>query len=380
MKRIELIATAAFGLESQVAWELKTLGYEDQMVDQGRGVRFRGDLAAIARTNLWLRCADRVQLVVGEFPARTFDELYDAVRALPWAELVTRDAALPVDGKSVKSTLTSVPAVQRITKKAVVDALMASHGVAELPETGARHLIQVAVREDVATITLDTSGDGLHKRGYRDLVAAAPLKETLAAGLVTLSRWRPGLPFADPLCGSGTIPIEAALFGLDLAPGFQRHFDAEAFGFLPAGLWREARAEARDRAKRDRDVVITGSDVDPKVIALAERHARRAGVERHVRFSVAPVSAFAPAGEYGIVVTNPPYGERIGEEREVELLYREMGEAFARLPTWSFHVLTAYEAFERHFDRVATKKRKIYNGKLRCDLYQYLGPRRPKAP
>ena len=380
MKRIELIATAAFGLESQVAWELKSLGYEDQFVDQGRGVRFRGDLAAIARANLWLRCADRVQLVVGEFPARTFDELYDGVRALPWADLLAGDAELPVDGKSVKSVLSSVPAVQRITKKAVVDAMMASPGVVELPETGTRHLIQVALREDVATITLDTSGDGLHKRGYRDLVAQAPLKETMAAGLVTLARWRPGLPFADPLCGSGTIPIEAALFGLDIAPGFQRHFDAEAFGFMPERLWREARMEARDRARRDRDVVILGSDVDPKVIALAERHARRAGVDKHVRFSVAPVSRFAPEGEYGIVVTNPPYGERIGEEREVERLYEEMGVAFAKLPTWSFHVLTAYEQFERFYGKVASKKRKIYNGKLRCDLFQYLGPRRPRQP
>jgi putative N6-adenine-specific DNA methylase len=377
LKRVELIATAAFGLESQVAWEVKNLGYEDQMVEQGR-VRFRGDLAAIARANLWLRCADRVQLVLGEFPARTFDELYDGVRAIAWGDLMPVDAGLPVDGKSVKSTLTSVPAIQSITKKAIVDALAAKYGVAQLPETGARHLVLVNVREDVATITLDTSGDGLHKRGYRDLVARAPLKETMAAGLVTLSRWRAGYPFADPLCGSGTIPIEAALFGLDIAPGFRRHFDAEAFGFIPERLWREARAEARDRMKNDRDLIVHGSDVDPAVIQLAERHARRAGVLDNVRFTVAPVATWAPEAEYGVIVTNPPYGERIGEEKEVERLYAEMGLAFGRAPTWSFHVMTAHEQFERFFGRVATKKRKLFNGKLRCDMYQFLGPRRPK--
>lgn len=377
MQKYELIATAAFGLESQVAWELKTLGYDDQMVEQGR-VRFRGTALDIARANIWLRAADRIQLVVGEFPAPTFDALFDGVRALPWAALLAKDANLPVDGKSVKSTLTSVPAVQGVVKKAVVAALGAHHGISQLPETGARHRLQVALREDLATLTLDTTGDGLHKRGYRDLVGAAPLKETLAAGIISLTRWKGNEPLVDPFCGSGTLAIEAALYQLRRAPGYGRHFDGEAFGFIPASSWQAARQEARDQALRSADVLVWGSDIDPQAIQLAERHARRAGVAAQIRWEVADARRWSSQDPRGVLVTNPPYAERIGEAASVEALYREFGAIAARHPHWSVHVLCGYEGFERHYGRVADKRRKLFNGNLRCDLHMYRGTRLPR--
>ncbi|MEB3283997.1 MAG: class I SAM-dependent RNA methyltransferase [Candidatus Sericytochromatia bacterium] len=379
MKPYELIATAAFGLESQVAYELKQLGYDDQMVEQGR-VRFRGSPLDIARVNLWLRVADRVQLVVGDFPAPDFDSLYDGVKALPWSELITRDAAIPVDGKSIKSRLTSVPAVQGVVKKAIVDALGAQYGLAVLPETGARHRVQIALREDRALVTLDTSGDGLHKRGYRDLVGAAPLKETLAAGLVSLTRWKMDRPFLDPFCGSGTIPIEAALEALKRAPGFHRHFDAESFHFVPATAWQTARAEARDVALKHKDLVIQGSDQDPSAIALAQRHARRAGVADAVNFEVNPFGGLTLTEERGIVLTNPPYAARIGDAHEVEALYRAMGQKLRGFPQWGVYVLCGYDGFERLYGKVADKRRKLFNGQLRCDLHQYYAARPPRPP
>jgi putative N6-adenine-specific DNA methylase len=377
MKRIDLIATAAFGLESEVAYELRKLGYEDQQVEGGR-ITFRADVQAIARTNLWLRTADRVQLRMGEFPARTFDELYDQVRALPWADILPVDAEFPVDGKSVKSQLSSVPAVQGVVKKAIVDALAERYNRKVLPETGARYRCQVALLKDVATLTIDTTGDGLHKRGYRPIVAPAPLKETLAAGLILVSRWHPDRPFADPLCGSGTIPLEAAMIGLNRAPGRYRTFDSERWPLVPPEVWQEARQEADDLLVRDRQLQIVGSDISPEAIKLARFHAEQAGLSEHVRFEVKPVKDFKAEGEYGFIITNPPYGERLGEEKEVEQLYREMGEAFAKAPTWSAFVLTSFERFEHFYGKPAGKKRKLYNGRIRCDLYQYPGPRRPR--
>lgn len=379
MKRFDLIATAAFGLESEVAYELRKLGYDDQQVEGGR-ITFRGDLKAIARANLWLRTADRVQLRMGEFPARTFDDLYDQVRALPWADVLPEDACFPVDGKSVKSQLSSVPAVQAVVKKAIVDAMAARYKRQILPETGARYRCQVALLKDVATLTIDTTGDGLHKRGYRPIVAPAPLKETLAAGLIMLSRWHPDRPFADPLCGSGTLPLEAAMIGLNRAPGRNRTFDAESWPLIPAAIWREAREEADELLVRDRRLQIVGSDVSAEAIKLAQFHAEQAGLSQHVRFEVKPVKAFRPEGEFGVIVTNPPYGERLGEQKEVEKLYREMGQAFAQAPTWGAYVLTSFERFEHFYGKRAEKKRKLYNGRIRCDYYQYPGPRRPRPP
>ncbi|MFP5504330.1 MAG: class I SAM-dependent RNA methyltransferase [Candidatus Sericytochromatia bacterium] len=378
MDKLDLIATAAFGLESEVAYELKKLGYEDLHVEGGR-VTFRGDALAVARANMWLRVADRVQIRLGEFRASTFDELYDQTKALPWSEILPEDACFPVDGKSVKSTLTSVPAVQKITKKAIVDHMAERYGRAMSPETGATHRVQVALLNDVATLTLDTSGDGLHKRGYRPLVAAAPIKETLAAGLVMLSRWRPGRPFADPMCGSGTIPIEAAMQGLNMAPGKLRHFEAEKWPAIPASVWREARQEAVASERRDLEIDIVGSDIDPENLALARHHAERAGLSRFIRFEERPVSEFRPSGPYGVLLTNPPYGERLEDEPAVERLYREMGQAFLPHETWSFFVITRFDRFEHFFGKKAAKKRKLYNGRLKVDLYQYHGPRPPRV-
>lgn len=377
MKQVDLIATAAFGLEASVAYELKKLGYEDQHVEPGR-VTFRGDLSAIARANMFLRVADRVQLRIGEFPARTFDELFDGVRALPWGDWLAEDAEFPVDGKSVKSTLSSVPAVQGVVKKAIAESMAARYGRAISPETGARAKILVALLEDVATLTLDTSGEGLHKRGYRPLTAAAPLKETMAAGLLSIARWHPDRPFVDPLCGSGTLPLEAAMQALNIAPGKLRRFDAELWGSLPPQIWREARKEALDGETRHRDIDISGSDIDEGVLQLARKHADILGLSRRIRFERFPVKNFHHDGEYGFIITNPPYGERLGETAAVEQLYQEMGMAFARVPTWSVYVLTAFERFERPFGRVAAKKRKLFNGGLRCDLFSYPGPRRPR--
>jgi putative N6-adenine-specific DNA methylase len=375
--KCDLIATAAFGLEAAVAYELKQLGYTDQHVEPGR-VTFRADVTAITRTNMFLRVADRVLLRVGEFPARTFDELFDGVRALPWGDWLSEDALFPVDGKSVKSMLSSVPAVQGVVKKAIADAMAERYGRAISPETGGRVKVLVALLEDVATLTIDTSGEGLHKRGYRPLNAVAPLKETLAAGLLSIARWFPDRPFADPLCGSGTLPLEAAMMALNIAPGKLRRFDAEGWPVIAAQLWRDARTEAIDGERRSRPIEIYGSDIDEEVLGLARRHADILGLGRRLKFEKIAVKDWKALADYGFIVTNPPYGERLGEAHEVEQLYAEMGEAFAKAPTWSVHVITGYERFERFYGKVATKKRKLYNGRIRCDLYAYPGPRRPR--
>nr|AHZ45647.1 putative RNA methylase [uncultured bacterium] len=378
MSKVDLIATAAFGLEASVAYELKQLGYDDQHVEPGR-VTFRAEIGGIARANMFLRVADRVQLRVGEFPARTFDELFDGVKALPWGDWLAEDAVFPVDGKSVKSTLTSVPAVQGVVKKAIAEALATRYGRAISPETGARAKILVALLEDVATLTIDTSGEGLHKRGYRPHTAAAPLKETLAAGLISLARWFPDRPFADPFCGSGTLPLEAAMIALKIAPGKLRRFDAEGWPAIHERHWRNARREALEGESRANEIEIAGSDIDPGVLNLARRSADVLGLGRRLRFEQVPVKDFKPVGEYGFVVTNPPYGERLGESHEVEAMYHELGLAMQAAPTWSVYVLTANERFERPFGRVAAKKRKLFNGGIRCDLYAYPGPRRPRV-
>lgn len=379
LPRLDLIATSAFGLESAVSHELATLGYADRHVENGR-VTFRGDAEAIARTNLWLRAADRVLLRLGEFQAPDFDALYDGVRALPWGEWLPADARVWVNGNCVRSTLASEPAVQRVTNKAIIDALAAHYRRSDFPETGVTYRVLVSITADVATLALDTTGDGLHKRGYRPAAAPAPLKETLAAGLLSLVRWHPDRPFADPLCGSGTLPIEAGLIALDRAPGLGRIFDAESWAALPAGLFDQAREVARERARAATrsGIVIRGSDVAPEAIARARKNAVAAGVSEVVRFEVRDVADFAPEETYGTIVTNPPYGERLGSEREVAALTRDMARAFrAGAPTWGVHVLTAFPGFEALYGP-APKKRKLYNGKLRCDLFSYPGPRRPR--
>jgi len=378
MAKIELIATATFGLEAVVARELKELGYENLKTENGK-VTFVANELAICRTNLWLRSADRVLVKMGEFKALTFEELFQQTKALPWPEWLPLDAHFPVKGKSIKSQLYSVPDCQAIVKKAIVEKMKETYFQEWFEETGPTYTIEVAILKDVVTLTIDTSGPGLHKRGYRKLTAEAPLKETLAAAMISLSRWKPERTLVDPFCGSGTIPIEAALVGQNIAPGIRRTFAAEAWPNIPAKLWNQAREETRDLARPGKPLRILGADIDKDVLSLARYHAKQAGVDRQIHFQRQPVAELNSKYKYGYIVCNPPYGERIGEKEEVENLYRKMGKVFKKLDTWSFYVLTANENFEQLFGRRADKKRKLYNGRIKVDLYQFFGPRPPKG-
>lgn len=377
MSKVELIATATFGLEAVVAREVRDLGYEDMMVENAR-VTFAGDEAAICKTNLWLRTADRVLVKMGEFQALTFEELFERTKALPWPDWIPENAAFPVEGKSVKSQLHSVPDCQAIVKKAVVEKMKQKYKRQWFEENGPRYTIEVSLLKDMATLTIDTSGAGLHKRGYRKLGSQAPLKETLAAAMILLSFWNPDRPFTDPLCGSGTIPIEAALIGLNIAPGLKRTFASEGWPNLPKDLWTRAREEAGDLASPNRPLRVLGSDIDGEVLSLARYHVRQAGVEDKVFFQKLPVSELRSKQKYGCIICNPPYGERLGDRAQVERLYREMGGVFQSLDTWSYYVLTSHPDFERLFGRKADKKRKLYNGRIQCNYYQYFGPRPPR--
>ena len=377
MSKIELIATATFGLEAVVAREVKELGYEDMMVEDAK-VTFAGDEAAVCRANLWLRSADRVLLKMGEFKALSFDELFEKTKALPWPDWIPENAVFPVQGKSVKSQLHSVPDCQAIVKKAVVEKMKQKYKRDWFPEDGPQYTIEVALLKDMATLTIDTSGVGLHKRGYRKLGSQAPLKETLAAAMVLLSRWHPEHTLIDPFCGSGTIPIEAALIGMNLAPGLNREFAAEKWPAIPKTLWIKAREEAKELAYYRQPIHIIGSDIDGEVLGLARYHARQAGVEDKVFFQKLPVSELRSKRKYGYIICNPPYGERLGDIKQTEDLYREMGKVFKALDTWSFYMLAAHPNFERLFGSKADKKRKLYNGRIQCNYFQYYGPRPPR--
>lgn len=380
MAQLELIATATFGLEAIVAKELKALGYTQQQVENGR-VLFQADERAICRSNLWLRTADRVLIKMGQFEARTFTELFDRTKALPWHEWLPLDAEFPVEGKSVKSTLFSVPDCQAIVKKAIVEKLKEKYKVNWFEEKGPRYKIEVALLKDVATLTIDTSGAGLHKRGYRKLVSPAPLKETLAAAMIFLSRWQEDRPLIDPFCGSGTIPIEAALIGLNMAPGLKRAFVAEDWPNIPRKLWQEAREEAGELLQGDGELAIEGYDWNKEVLGMARDHAKEAGVEKHIHFQQRALADLSTRKKYGYIICNPPYGERLEEKAAVERLYRQMGQVFGKLDTWSVYVLTSQRGFEKLFGRKADKNRKLYNGRIECHYYQFYGPQppRPKA-
>lgn len=377
MQKVELIATATFGLESVVAEEVKALGYDQVQVENGR-VNFTADISAIARTNLWLRTADRVRLKIGEFKATTFDELFEKTKALPWSDWITEDATFPVEGKSVKSTLYSVPDCQAIVKKAVVESLKKTYKTDWFEEKGPLYKIEVALHKDIATLTIDTSGPGLHKRGYRGLIGTAPLKETMAAAMIILSRWKPDRVFMDPFCGSGTLPIEAALIGQNIAPGMNREFVCESWPVIPKTVWREARAEIHDLARYDQKLEIIGTDVDDEILKIARRNAEEAGVDDQIHFQRMDVRDIRTKRKYGYLICNPPYGERLGEWKQVSRLYGEMGKTFAAMDTWSFYIITSDEQFEEHFGRQASKKRKLYNGNIKVDYYQFFGPKPPR--
>jgi putative N6-adenine-specific DNA methylase len=377
MSKLELIATAAMGLESLVAKEVRDLGYECQ-VENGR-ITYKGDELAIARSNLWLRTADRVKIKAGEFKAYTFDELFEKTKAIPWEQFLPENAEFPVSGKSQKSKLFSVSDCQSIVKKAIVERLRKAYKKTSwLEENGPLFKIEVSLLKDVATLTIDTSGSGLHKRGYRVDQGEAPLKETLAAALVMLTNWTPERPFADPFCGSGTIPIEAALIGQNIAPGFNREFVSESWDWMPDTVWEQARNEAEDMAKYDQPLDITGSDIDHRLVKIAAENAFEAGLGDLVNFKQMRVHDFAVKKDYGVIVSNPPYGERLGEKNAVEQMYKEMGKVLGALDTWSVYIMTSNEQFEQFYGRPATKKRKLFNGFIRTDFYQYWGKRPPR--
>ncbi len=379
MAKYTLIATAAMGIEALVAREIKSLGFEDVVVENGR-VLFKADEDGIVKANLWLRTADRVKLRVGEFKATSFDELFEKTKALPWHMFIPRNGQFPVTGKSHKSKLFSVSDCQAIVKKAIVDKLKTIQNVqGMLIEDGPLFRVEVSILKDIVTLTIDTTGrEGLHKRGYRVDQGEAPLKETLAASLVLLTNWNADLPFVDPFCGSGTIPIEAALIGQNIAPGSFRSFASEDWHWIGKKRWNEARQEAEDLANYDQKLEIIGSDIDHRMINVSKANADEVGLSDSIAFKQMQVKDFTTKSEYGYVVTNPPYGERLNDRPYVEKLYSDMGNVFTKLDTWSVYVLTSHEGFEQFYGKPATKKRKLFNGFIKTDYYQYFGKRPPR--
>ena len=373
----QLVATAASGIEAITGKELKDMGYEVQ-VENGKAF-FKGSTADIIKTNLWLRTADRIKIIFGAFEAKTFDDLFEQTKALPWEDILPMDAAFPVSGKSVKSTLYSVPDCQSIVKKAIVDRLSDVYSRrARLPESGAEYPIEVSILKDEVSLTIDTSGSSLFKRGYRTEKGGAPIKENMAASLIKLTSWFPEKPFYDPTCGSGTIPIEAALIGLNIAPGLQRSFISEDWNIFAADEWKTLRTEAKMAANYDVELDILGTDLDQNMIEIAKRNAEKAGVEDFIEFRQLALKDFKTDKEYGVIVSNPPYGERLDDQEYVENLYKQMGQAFKPLETWSKYIITSDLNFEEFYGQRATKKRKLYNGRLRTDYFQFWGKRRPR--
>lgn len=370
----DLIAACAFGLEAIVKRELAAIEIEATIGESGR-VHFRGDLETVAKANLWLRCADRVLIRVGEFPAADFDALFETTKAIRWGDWMPHDAAFPVTGRSVKSTLTSVPACQRAVKKAIVEAMQRDHATTELPETGPQSRLDIAILKDIATITIDTTGRSLHRRGYRTDISSAPLKETLAAAMVSLTFWRRDRPLHDPFCGSGTIPIEAAMIGRKMAPGQNRNFAFEDWHDVSPEPLLRLRTEAIEGVLEPLPQRLLGSDIDPRILKAARDNAERAGVTGDVHFEPGDVCDMQSKRRFGCLVTNPPYGMRLGRDWEIEELYASIPQVLRHLPTWSFYFLTAFGGFEKVIGRQADRRRKLYNGRIECTYYQFQGPK-----
>ncbi len=376
MEKFEIIIPCIFGLESLVARELKWLGYETSCVEDGR-VTFIGDFEAVCRANLWIRCGERVLIKVGEFTATSFDELFEQTKALDWSAWLGKSAAFPVKGFCLKSTLASMRDCQAIIKKAVASCLSAKYGLDWLPEDGPTYQIQFSVMKDKVTLMIDTTGDGLHKRGYRRIANAAPLKETIAAAMVMLSFWKFEYPLCDPFCGSGTIPIEAAMFKRNIAPGLMRTFSAEGFAQSSDAVWRMVRQEAEGK-KRNTPLTILASDIDSATVEIARENAKIAGVADCMQISCGNVLDFTSSQKYGSIICNPPYGERLSDISSCRELYKGMGKVFSRLPDWSYYILASDEEFEASFGKKADKRRKIYNGMIKCNIFQYYGARPPR--
>lgn len=375
----ELIAPCHFGLESVLKREIYDLGYDISKVEDGK-VTFIGDADAIARANIFLRTAERVLLKVGEFKATTFTELFDNTKELEWEEFIPKNGKFWVTkANSINSKLFSSSDIQSIVKKAIVERLKVKYAVNWFEEDGNSYPIRVSLMKDVVTISLDTSGDSLHKRGYRPAAGKAPISETLAAALIMLTPWKSDRILIDPFCGSGTFPIEAAMIGANIAPGMNREFTAEAWKhLLPMKGWYDAVTEANDLICNDVEMRIQGYDIDGEVIKVAMANAREAGVDHLIHFQQRPVSELRHPKKYGFVITNPPYGERLEEKEALPALYTDIGNAFRHLDSWSYYVLTSYEDAERYIGRKADKNRKIYNGMIKTYFYQFMGPKPPK--
>jgi putative N6-adenine-specific DNA methylase len=378
--RLKLTATATFGLEAVVKREIQDLGYEIEKVEDGK-ITFFGDERAIVRSNLWLRCADRVLLNMGDFDACEFEELFQNVKGMEWEYLIPPDGRFTVTGSSVKSVLHSVPACQSIVKKAIVSRLSEMYGIEHFEETGAEYTVKVSLIKDHATITVDTSGTGLHKRGYRQLAVPAPLKETLAAALIKLSFWNKDRILVEPCCGSGTIPIEAAMAGHNIAPGLGRKFASEEWEFIDAGLWKEERRKAYE-AITDEPLRIYASDVDPRSMKAAIENAANAGVEEDIYFKQINITDIKRADygrrgdSNGIIIVNPPYGKRIGEEKAIATIYESLRRFHEDNPDWSLFMITADKTVEKKiWDRPADRRRKLYNGNVETCYYQFHGER-----
>ena len=374
MEQFEIIIPTLLGLEAFAARELRRMGYEELTVEDGR-ITFMGDLEAVCRANLFLRTGERVLIKIAQFTARTFDELFENTKAADWSAWIDRNDKFPVKGHSIKSQLASVPDCQSIIKKAISVSLSSKYGIEKLPEDGALYQVQFSLRSDTVTLMLDTSGAPLHKRGYRQKSNGAPLRETIAAAMVMMSHWKYEFPFADPFCGSGTIPIEAAMFKQNIAPGLNRSFAAEQFSQIPQALWNVCRAEARDM-RRGLPLEMHVSDIDADCVSLTAHNAQEAGVGEYIKPKRADARNFLCGTPNGTIICNPPYGERMGETRECEKLYKQMGQVFMRMPDWSYYILTSNERFEQLFGRRASKRRKVYNGMLKCNVYQYFAPKK----
>mgnify|MGYP002515676852 FL=1 len=379
MERIELIAPCHFGLEAVLKREIWDLGYEISSVEDGR-VTFVADYEDICRANVFLRSADRILLKAGTFKAETFDELFERTKALPWEKFIPKNGKFWVaKAASVKSKLFSPSDIQSIMKKAIVERMKEKYHVEWFEEDGASYPIRVFLMKDVVTIGIDTSGVSLHKRGYRLMSSKAPLTETLAAALIMLTPWRKERILVDPFCGSGTFPIEAAMMAANIAPGMNREFTAEEWtNLISKNAWYEAIDEANDLVNDKIEVDIQGYDIDGEVIKAARENAKLAGVEHLIHFQERAVKDLRHPRKYGFIITNPPYGERLEEKENLPALYREFGESFKKLDTWSAYMITSYEDTERYFGRKADKNRKIYNGMLKTYFYQFLGPKPPK--
>lgn len=365
----DLIATSTFGIESITAKELRALGYDNLKIENGR-VTFEGDEMDIAIANIHLRTADRVLIKMAEFEAKTFEELFQGTKSVEWSKLIPADGVMHVTGKSIKSTLHSVPDCQSIVKKAIVKSMTESYGIEQFSESGPVYKIEVSILKDVVTLTIDTTGPGLHKRGYRELAGIAPLKETLAASMLLISRWNSDFELIDPFCGSGTILIEAAMIALNIAPGVNRNFVCETWPSMDKEMFESVRDGARNSEKH-KDLKIIGYDIDYKTLKVAMENAKKAGVEKYIQFQKRDFIEFSTSRKYGFIISNPPYGERIGEKKALDEIYKHMGSVKRRLNSWDFNILTSFESFEKTVGIKSTKNRKLYNGKIKCYYYQY---------